>query len=77
MVEHYADGDVFDGSLEPGLGADVGRAGSPSGVRRRRADFTRRATTPRRRRAAIKALRDEGNEIDLAALRGLLKAMRS
>jgi hypothetical protein len=25
--------------------------------------------------AAIKALRDKGNEIDLAALRGLVKAM--
>jgi len=27
--------------------------------------------------AAIKALRDKGNDIDLAALRGLVKAMSS
>jgi len=27
--------------------------------------------------AAIKALRDKGNEIDLASLRGLVKAMSS
>jgi len=40
------------------------------------AEFTG-AKDPRVVVAAIKALRDKGNEIDLHALRGLIKAMAS
>ena len=32
MFEHYADGDVFDCSAEPGLGAAVGQRAGPVGA---------------------------------------------
>jgi catechol 2,3-dioxygenase-like lactoylglutathione lyase family enzyme len=75
MFEHYADGDVFDSSVEPGW-APLSVSGLAQWGPKATAEFTG-ARDPAVAVAAIKALRDEGNEIDLAALRGLVKAMSS
>ena len=75
MFEHYADGDVFDSAIEPGW-APLSVSGLAQWGPRATAEFTG-ARDPATVVAAIKALRDKGNEIDLAALRGLIKAMRS
>ncbi len=75
MFEHYADGDVFDCSAEPGW-APLSRSGLAQWGPQATAEFTG-TSDPRVVVAAIKALRDKGNEIDLPALRGLIKAMRS
>jgi catechol 2,3-dioxygenase-like lactoylglutathione lyase family enzyme len=75
MFEHYADGDVFDSSAEPGW-APLSVSGLAQWGPRATAEFTG-ARDPGMVVAAIKALRDKGNEIDLRALRGLIKAMSS
>ena len=75
MFEHYADGDMFDSSMEPGW-APLSASGLAQWGPRATAEFTG-ARDPSVAVAAIKALRDKGNEIDLAALRGLVKAMSS
>jgi catechol 2,3-dioxygenase-like lactoylglutathione lyase family enzyme len=75
MFEHYADGDVFDCTAEPGW-APLSVSGLAQWGPRATADFTG-ARDPGVVLAAIKALRDKGNEIDLPALRGLIKAMSS
>jgi catechol 2,3-dioxygenase-like lactoylglutathione lyase family enzyme len=75
MFEHYADGDVFDCTVEPGW-APLSRSGLAQWGPRATAVFTG-TNDPRVVVAAIKALRDKGNEIDMAALRGLIKAMGS
>jgi catechol 2,3-dioxygenase-like lactoylglutathione lyase family enzyme len=75
MFEHYADGDVFDSSAEPGW-APLSVSGLAQWGPRATAEFTG-ARDPATVVAAIKALRDKGNEIDLAVLRGLIKAMSS
>src|SRR5271166_306120 len=75
MFEHYADGDVFDCTMEPGW-APLSASGLAQWGPKATAEFTG-TNDPRVAVAAIKALRDKGNEIDLAALRGLIKAMSS
>jgi catechol 2,3-dioxygenase-like lactoylglutathione lyase family enzyme len=75
MFEHYADGDVFDCSVEPGW-APLSVSGLAQWGPRATAEFTG-ARDPGVAVAAIKALRDKGNEVDLAVLRGLVKAMSS
>jgi len=75
MFEHYADGDVFDCSAEPGW-APLSVSGLAQWGPRATAAFTG-ARDPGVVVAAIKALRDKGNEIDMRALRGLVKAMSS
>ncbi len=75
MFEHYADGDVFDSSVPPGW-ASLSVSGLAQWGPKATAEFTG-ARDPGVVIAAIKALRDKGNEIDLAALRGLVKAMGS
>jgi len=75
MFEHYADGDVFDSSAEPGW-APLSVSGLAQWGPRATAEFTG-ARDPGVAVAAIKALRDKGNEVDFAALRGLVKAMSS
>ncbi|HVN13176.1 MAG TPA: VOC family protein [Kineosporiaceae bacterium] len=73
MVEHYADGDVFDASLEPGwtpLSASGLRQWGPKPTR----DFLGTTPSPALVRQALEALRED-NEIDLARLTGLIKAM--
>jgi len=75
MFEHYADGDVFDASMEPGWASlsvsALAQWGPPASAR-----FTG-AKDPRMVLEAIKALRDKGNDVDLTAVRGLVKAMSS
>jgi catechol 2,3-dioxygenase-like lactoylglutathione lyase family enzyme len=75
MFEHYTDGDVFDYTMEPGW-APMSVSGLAQWGPKATAEFTG-AHDPRVAVAAIKALRDKGNEIDLRALRGLIKAMGS
>ena len=75
MFEHYTDGDVFDATMEPGW-APLSVSGLSQWGPRATAEFTG-TNDPRVAVAAIKALRDKGNEVDLRALRGLIKAMSS
>jgi len=75
MFEHYADGDVFDSSVPPGW-APLSVSGLAQWGPRATAEFTG-ARDPGTVLAAIKALRQKGNDVDLAALRGLVKAMSS
>ena len=75
MFEHYADGDVFGSSIAPGW-APLSASGLSQWGPKATAEFTG-TRDPGVAVAAIKALRDKGNEIDLAALRGLVKAMSS
>ncbi len=75
MFEHYADGDVFDSSVPPGW-APLSVSGLAQWGPRATADFTG-ARDPATVVAAIRALRQKGNEIDLPTLRGLVKAMSS
>jgi catechol 2,3-dioxygenase-like lactoylglutathione lyase family enzyme len=75
MFEHYADGDVFDSSVPPGW-APLSVSGLAQWGPRATADFTG-ARDPGTLVAAIRALREKGNEINPATLRGLVKAMSS
>ncbi len=75
MFEHYADGDVFDATMAPGW-APLSVSGLAQWGPKATADFTG-ASDPGVVVAAIKALRDKGNEVDLRVLRGLIKAMSS
>jgi catechol 2,3-dioxygenase-like lactoylglutathione lyase family enzyme len=75
MFEHYTDGDVFDCTMEPGW-APMSVSGLAQWGPKATAEFTG-AHDPRVVVAAIKALTDKGNEVDLRALRGLIKAMSS
>ena len=75
MFEHYTDGDVFDAAMEPGW-APLSVSGLAQWGPKATAEFTG-TNDPRVVVAAIKALRDKGNEVDLRALRGLIKAMGS
>ena len=71
MFEHYSDGDVFDSSVEPGW-APLSVSGLAQWGPKATADFTG-ARDPGVVVAAIKALRDKGNDVDLRALRGLIQ----
>ena len=75
MFEHYTDGDMFDAAAEPGW-APLSASGLAQWGPKATAEFTG-TNDPRVVVAAIKALADKGNEIDLHALRGLIKAMGS
>jgi catechol 2,3-dioxygenase-like lactoylglutathione lyase family enzyme len=75
MFEHYADGDVFD-CTEPAGWAPLSASGLAQWGPRATAEFTG-ARDPGTVLAAIRALRERGNDIDLASLRGLVKAMSS
>jgi catechol 2,3-dioxygenase-like lactoylglutathione lyase family enzyme len=77
LVEHFADGDMFDNTLEPGwapfTGSGLAQWGPPVTK-----DFLgiRPGQLPGEARAIIGALRGD-NEFDLTRLRGLLKAANS
>ena len=75
MFEHYTDGDMFDATMAPGW-APLSASGLAQWGPRATAEFTG-TNDPRVAVAAIKALRDKGNEVDVRALRGLIKAMSS
>ena len=75
MFEHYTDGDVFDASVEPGW-APMSASGLAQWGPRATRDFLG-ARDPATAVAAIRALTEQGNDIDLAALRAMVKAMSS
>ena len=78
MVEHFADGDLFDSTLEPGwspmTASGLAQWGPPVTK-----DFLGLTPGPRRVRELVsmaRSLRDD-NEFDLTRLRGLLKVATS
>jgi hypothetical protein len=75
LIEHYADGDVFDSSLEPGwaplCASGLAQWGPPA-----TADFLGNRPSPALLRTALEALRED-NEVDRARLMALAKAMKS
>lgn len=75
MVEHYADGDVFDSTLEPGW-APMSASGLAQWGPPATADFLGTKPSLSLVRTAIEALRED-NELDRARLMGLMKAMNS
>ncbi|MGP3914897.1 VOC family protein [Nonomuraea sp. 10N515B] len=74
MVEHYADGDLFDCSLEPGW-APMSASGLAQWGPPVSRDFLVGKPTPGMVSALLKALRDEAGEIDIDVLKALAKAM--
>ena len=76
MVEHYADGDLFDSSVEVGW-APMTASGlaqwGPSVTR----DFMGAKPSPHLIRDIIGTLRDDENEFDVRRLLGLLKVASS
>jgi catechol 2,3-dioxygenase-like lactoylglutathione lyase family enzyme len=78
MVEHYADGDVFDSSLEPGwapmTASRLAQWGPP--VTRDFLGLSPSRESWRELRSIIDALRED-NEFDLRRLRGMLHMARS
>jgi hypothetical protein len=76
MVEHFADGDMFDSTAEAGwapmTASGLAQWGPP--VTR---DFLGATPTPQMIRDLAGALRDPGSEFDLRRLAGLLKAASS
>jgi hypothetical protein len=76
MVEHYADGDLFDSTVEVGW-APMTASGlaqwGPSVTR----DFMGAKPSPHLIRDVISALRDDENEFDVRRLLGLLKVASS
>lgn len=75
MVEHYADGDVFDNTLEPGW-APMRASGLYQWGPPPTSDFLGNRPSPSLIRNAVDALRGD-NEIDLGRLTGLVKALQS
>jgi hypothetical protein len=77
LVEHFADGDMFDSTLEPGwapfTASGLGQWGPPATK-----DFLgiNPKSLPREARSIIAALRND-NEFDINRLIGLLKVARS
>jgi hypothetical protein len=79
LVEHFADGDMFDNTLEPGwapfTASGLAQWGPPVTK-----DFL--GVVPGREavhelRSMLSAVRDDQNEFDITRLRGLLKVARS
>jgi len=76
MVEHYADGDLFDDTVEAGwttMSASGLAQWGPSVTR----DFLGAKPSPHMLRDLVAALRDDDNEFDVRRLIGLLKVMSS
>ncbi|WP_248005478.1 VOC family protein [Nocardia farcinica] len=76
LVEHFADGDLFDSSVEAGWthmsASGLAQWGPP--VTR---DFLGVNPDPQLLRAVFSALRDEANEFDIRRLLGLMKVART
>jgi catechol 2,3-dioxygenase-like lactoylglutathione lyase family enzyme len=76
MVEHYADGDVFDDSVEVGWSPMTASGLAQWGPTVTR-DFLGATPSPHLIRDVISALRDDENEFDVRRLLGLLKVASS
>ncbi|SEH00855.1 Catechol-2,3-dioxygenase [Nonomuraea solani] len=74
MVEHYADGDLFDASLTPGW-APMSASGLAQWGPPVSRDFLGGTPRPGTVAALLKALGDKTNEIDKDVLKALAKAM--
>ncbi|MZD09874.1 2,3-dihydroxybiphenyl 1,2-dioxygenase [Streptomyces sp. SID5785] len=74
MVEHYADGDLFDDSLEPGW-APMSAGGLAQWGPPVSRDFLGGRPGPGMVAALLKALGDKSNDIDKDTLHALAKAM--
>jgi catechol 2,3-dioxygenase-like lactoylglutathione lyase family enzyme len=74
MFEHYADGDLFDCTVEPGWAAMSASGLSQWGPPVTR-DFLGTTISPALMRAVLKALSVQDNEFDPRAMRSLMKAM--
>ncbi|GAA0899256.1 MULTISPECIES: VOC family protein [Streptomyces violaceusniger group] len=74
MLEHYADGDLFDSSLEPGW-APMSASGLSQWGPPVSRDFLGSKPTPGMVTALLKALGDKTNDIDKDVLKALAKAM--
>jgi catechol 2,3-dioxygenase-like lactoylglutathione lyase family enzyme len=72
MVEHYADGDLFDNTVEVGW-AQMSASGLAQWGPPVTRDFLGARPSPRVIRDLITALRDDDNEFDVQRLIGLLK----
>ena len=76
MMEHFADGDLFDASMEPGwapmTASGLAQWGPP--VTR---DFLGLNPSPAKVRAVIEALRSEDTELTTSRLLGLMKGLNS
>jgi hypothetical protein len=76
MVEHFADGDMFDSTVQAGwapmTASGLAQWGPP--VTR---DFLGARPSPQLVRDVMTALRDSGNEFDVRRLLGLLKVASS
>ena len=75
MFEHYTDGDVFDASVAPGWAPMTASGLAQWGPKATR-DFLG-VGEPATVVAAIKSLTEQGNDVDFASLRSLIKAMSS
>ncbi|TMR94484.1 VOC family protein [Nonomuraea basaltis] len=75
MVEHFADGDLFDRTLEPGW-APMSASGLAQWGPPVTRDFLGTNPSPKLLRTVLTALRED-NEIDPARLLGLMKAMNT
>jgi catechol 2,3-dioxygenase-like lactoylglutathione lyase family enzyme len=76
MVEHYADGDLFDCSLEPGW-APMSASGLSQWGPPVTRDFLGNNPDPAMVTALVTALRDDSNDLDRDVLKALRKAMSS
>lgn len=75
MVEHFADGDLFDSSVEPGW-APMSASGLAQWGPPVTKEFLGTQPSPKLLREVFHALRDD-NELDPGRLLGLMKAMNS
>lgn len=72
LVEHFADGDLFDNTVEAGW-AEMSASGLAQWGPHATRDFLGATPSPRLIGNVVNALRDGGNEFDLGRLVGLVK----
>ncbi|GAA3389456.1 VOC family protein [Cryptosporangium minutisporangium] len=75
MMEHFADGDLFDATVEPGW-AEMSASGLSQWGPPVTADFLGTRPSPAMASTVLGALRDDTNEIDVPRLIALMKAMK-
>lgn len=75
LMEHFADGDRFDCTLDPGW-AEMSASGLAQWGPPVTAEFLGTGLSPAMARTVLRALRDEDNEIDVRRLVALMKAMK-
>lgn len=76
MFEHYTDGDVFDASRPAGV-SPMRASGLSQWGPKVTADFLGTRPSLAKVRDVFRALREEGSELDVARLRGILRGLAS